>query len=436
MGRGEGGPRNGNTQLIYRGAIVSIRNGLMIAATIGLLAAGFSAPAAAQTAACGTQKISKQIAKQMSAAQDAMKAKKWNDSLAKMKEAEAVPGAKAPFDTFMMSQFRAYIYSSTRQDADAAREIENSLNSPCMPEAKKPDALKNLVGLYTNLRNYPKAIDFGNRALKLSPSDAEIKVAVAQAYYQSGNNKEAVRVMQEVLDSSGKPKEQQLLLIRAACDKAGNNACVTSVFEKLVVYYPKTEYWSNLMDSLRKGQNDDIQQFSVFRLANQVGVLKRADEFKEMAQLAIDENLSCEAQSILEQGFTKKVFVDKRDVDVNTRLLNTAKGKCITEKGALAAADAASKSAATGDASVNVGAQYLSAGDAPKAVEALQRALQKGGIAKGAPNEGEKVDEANILLGIAQLKNNNKAAARQAFQAVKRDPTMTRIAKLWILNAN
>ncbi|MGC4111358.1 MAG: tetratricopeptide repeat protein [Nocardioides sp.] len=406
----------------------------MIAATIGLFAAGLSAPAAAQTAACGTPKISKQIAKQMSAAQDAFKAKKWNESLAKMKEAEAVPGAKSPFDLYTMAQFRAYIYASTRQDADSARELENQLNSPCMPEAKKADTLKNLVGQYTNLRNYPKAIDYGNRALKLSPNDAEIKVAVAQAYYQSGNNKEAVRVMQEVLEGSGKPKEQQLLLIRAACDKAGNNACVTSVFEKLVVYYPKTEYWSNLMDSLRKGQNNDVQQLNVFRLANQVNVMKRPDEFKEMAQLAIDENLSCEAQSILEQGFTKKVFVDKRDVDVNTRLLTTAKAKCTTEKSAIATTDASAKSAATGDASVIVGAQYLSTGDAPKAIEALQRALQKGSIAKGAPNEAEKVDEANILLGIAQLKNNNKAEAAKAFRNVKRDPTMTRIAKLWVLN--
>jgi len=411
---------------------VSIRTGLVIAA-VGLFAAGVGAPAAAQTAACANPKISKQIAKQMSAAQDAMKAKKWNDSLAKMKEAEAVPGAKSAFDTYTISQFRAYIYTSTRQDADAARELENQLNSPCMPEAKKAEAMKNLVGLYTALRNYPKAIDYGNRALKLS-RDPEIMVAVAQAYYQSGNNTEAVKMMNVVLDGGGKPKENQLLLIRAACDKAGDNNCVTRAYEKLVLNYPKTEYWSNLMDSLRKSDNNDIQQLNVFRLANQVNVMKRADEFKEMAQLALDENLSCEAQTILEQGFTKKVFVDKRDVDVNTRLLTTAKAKCGSEKSAIAAKDSEAKSAASGDADVQVGAQYLASGDAPKAVEVLQRGLTKGKIGEGTPNEALKVDEAYIQLGIAQLKNNNKAEAAKAFRNVKRDQTMTRIAKLWLLN--
>jgi tetratricopeptide (TPR) repeat protein len=414
---------------------VSIRNGLVIAATVGILSVGFSSSALAQTAACANPKISKQIAKQMSAAQDAMKAKKWQDSLSKMKEAEAVPGSKSAFDLYTMSQFRGYIYASTRQDADAAREIENQLNSPCMPESKKPDALKNLVGLYTSLRNYPKAIEYGNRAIKVS-GDPELKVAVAQAYYQSGNNKEAVRLMNEVLESSGRPKENQLLLIQAACNKVGDNVCVTRVFEKLVLNYPKTEYWSNLMDSLRKGDNNDVQQLNVFRLANQVNVMKRPDEFKEYAQLAIDENLACEAQSILEQAFTKKIFVEKRDVDVNTRLLNTAKTKCVAEKSAVAPAENAASQQPTGDALVKAGAQQLAGGNAAKAVDDIQKGITKGSLAKGTPLEAQRNDEAYILLGIAHLKNNNKPEAAKAFRQVKRDPTMTRIAKLWALNSN
>jgi tetratricopeptide (TPR) repeat protein len=415
---------------------VSIRNGLVIAATIGILSVGFSSSALAQSAACANPKISKQIAKQMSAAQDAMKAKKWQESLNKMKEAEAVPGGKSAFDLFTMSQFRGYIYASTRQEADAARELESQLSSPCMPESKKPDALKNLVGLYTALKNYPKAIEYGNRALKAS-NDPDIKVAVAQAYYQSGNNKDAVRLMNEVLESSGRPKENQLLLIQAACSKAGNNACVTQVFEKLVVNYPKTEYWSNLMDALRHDENkNDVQQLNVFRLSNQVNVMKRADEFKEYAQLAIDENLACEAQSVLEQGFTKKAFVEKRDIDVNTRLLSTAKTKCVAEKAAVAAAENAANQAPTGDEFVKSGAQQLVAGNAAKAVEDIQKGITKGSLAKGDRFEAQRNDEAYILLGIAHLKNNNKPEAAKAFKQVKRDPTMTRIAKLWALNAN
>ena len=57
--------------------------------------------------------------------------------------------------------------------------------------------------------------------------------------------------------------------------------------------------------------------------------------------------------------------------------------------------------------------------------------LLKAGIAKGKLTNP---DEAGILLGIANLRVNNKAEAEKAFRTVKADPTMTRIAKLWLLN--
>jgi hypothetical protein len=201
-----------------------------------------------------------------------------------------------------------------------------------------------------------------------------------------------------------------------------------------VVYYPKPEYWQNLTKALRQTDVDDIQALNVMRLALQVNVLKDPDQFKEFAQLSLEEKLACEAQTVLEQGFSKKVFVEQRDVDVNNRLLAAAKKEVAVEKPALAKNEAAAKTAATGDALVKVGAQYLACGDAAKGAPLIQAGITKGGIAKGDPKEAERVDEAYILLGMAHLKNNNKAEAAKAFRAVKKDPTMVRIAKLWLLN--
>jgi len=391
----------------------------------------------AQSAACtGGGKISKTIAKPMIAAQEAQRAKRWQDMLARVRDAEAAPGAKSAFDLYNMAEFRGYAYHNLRQDADAARELENALNSPCMPEARKLERYKTLVGLYSSLKTYPKVIDYATKALRVA-RDPDMQVALSQAYYQSGNNKDAARVMNELLTSleqgGQRPKEQQLLLVRAACEKAGDNGCVSRVFEKLVIYYPKPEYWQNLMKALR-GNTDDIQAHNVMRLALYVNVLKDPDQFKEMAQLALEEKLSCEAQTVLEQGFARKAFVEKRDIDVNQRLLEAAKKEVAIEKPALPKNEAAAKAAATGDALVKTGAQYLACGDAAKGVELIQAGISKGGLAKGDPKEAERNDEASMLLGIAQLKSNNKAEAAKAFKAVKKDPTMVRIAKLWLLN--
>jgi Flp pilus assembly protein TadD len=43
--------------------------------------------------------------------------------------------------------------------------------------------------------------------------------------------------------------------------------------------------------------------------------------------------------------------------------------------------------------------------------------------------------EAQLLLGITQLRSGNKAEAVKAFKAVKGDPTLTRLGNLWALRA-
>ncbi len=415
---------------------MSIRSRLSAAAA-AILMMGAAGAVLAQGSCPAGSKMSKQIAKPMDAAQKAINARKWQEVLARVREAEDVKGyIRSAYDQFWMNEFKGFAYLSLRQEAEAARELEAGLNSPCMADSKKAERLKNLVGIYTNLRNYPKALEFGNRALKIS-RDPEVMVAVAQAYYLSGNNKESVRVMSELmnsLESGGKaPKEQHLLLVRSACDRAGDNACVARVFEKLVVYYPKPDYWENLMVALRKTETSDLQELNVMRLAVHVNVMKKADEYKEMAQLALEQKLAGEAQTVLEQGFAKKVFVDDRSKSVNERLLAAAKKEAAVDKAALAKNEAA---ATTGDLLVKVGAQYLGFGDAAKAAELIQKGITKGGIGAGEEPavQAQKADEAYILLGIAHLRNNNKAEAAKAFKAVKRDATMARIAKLWVLN--
>jgi hypothetical protein len=155
-------------------------------------------------------------------------------------------------------------------------------------------------------------------------------------------------------------------------------------------------------------------------------VLKRADDYTEFAQIAMDEGLPAEAQKALEQAFEKKLFTDQRKIDLNNRLLTKAKSEVAVEKAKIAQADAAARATPTGDDDVKVGAAYLSYGEPAKAVEALKRGITQGKLVEA--------DEAGILLGIAYLRSDNKAEAAKAFRSVKQDPTMTRIAKLWLLN--
>jgi tetratricopeptide (TPR) repeat protein len=324
-----------------------------------------------------------------------------------------------------------YAYGASKQPAEAMKVLDQLLASEFLPKADVPKRTREYLAMAYQAKNYDKVIQLGDKAAKDGFADDQTYVYVGQAYYEKGDYKGAAKFVENFIDSEVKsgsrPKEQTLLLVQAACDKTGDNACKQRMFEKLVSYYPKQQYWQNLMVSLTNSDLDDASRMQVYRLAAAVDTLKNPSDFTEFAQLAIEAGSPGEAQSVLEKGFAKKVFVEKRDVDRNQRLLDSAKAQAAKDKAALdkLASDAAAGK--SGDKDVNVGLAYLGYQQYDKAVEAINRGLAKPGLAKPA--------EARLLLGIAQLNAGKKDDARKSFKQVKGDPTLERIANLWSLHS-
>jgi hypothetical protein len=115
--------------------------------------------------------------------------------------------------------------------------------------------------------------------------------------------------------------------VQSACTKTEDGACLQRAYEHLVTYYPKAQYWQNLVDAMYHQQSGaDANLLQVYRLAAAVDVLKKPSDFTEYAQLALDAGSAGEAKSVLEKGFEKKVFIEKRDVDRNNRRRDRRKG--------------------------------------------------------------------------------------------------------------
>jgi tetratricopeptide (TPR) repeat protein len=228
------------------------------------------------------------------------------------------------------------------------------------------------------------------------------------------------------LEAEGKPPgEQNLRIIHGACAQLQDRECSFTQAEKLVRHYAKPEYWKELVNALMTPETTDNQMLNVMRLALHVDALSNSDQYSEMATLAMNAGLPGEAQAALDKGLSKQVFKDARAAEARRRL-DEAKASAATDKASLAKQEASAKVSAQGNADVKLGAAYLSYDDAPKAIEAISRGIGKGGV--------RNPDEAAILLGIAYLKSGNKAEAAKAFQSVNKDPALTRIAKLWMLN--
>jgi tetratricopeptide (TPR) repeat protein len=397
----------------------------------GMTSATFAAEtAAAPTDACGLRKMTKKLEKPLSGAQDARATKNWQQMLDKANEAEAVAVPKTPYDQFWIHEFRGIANANLKQYAEALKDLEAALNSPCMTEVDKPGRTKLIAQVAYQIKDYPKAIEFGKRAYEHT-ADPDMGIYLGNSYYIQNDFENAVKVLKDVVvklkDTGKSPDEQTLRIIQSACYNIKDNDCVAEQMEQLVVHYPKPNYWQDLTNSLLRVSKTDKELLNVLRLADGVDVMNEAAQYTEMAQLAMGQGLPGEAQSIIEKGTAKGVFKEAREKGVATRLLGEAKTAVELDKSTLPKQDAAARAKPTGDSDVKLGAAYLSYGENEKAIEALQRGIAKSGV--------KNPDEAGLLLGIAYLRANKKAEATTAFGTVTKDPSLTRIAKLWLLKA-
>ncbi|HTW74007.1 MAG TPA: hypothetical protein VMD56_03680, partial [Steroidobacteraceae bacterium] len=204
----------------------------------------------------------------------------------------------------------------------------------------------------------------------------------------------------------------------------------SKVIDKLVTYYPRPDYWlSALQPLLKANANDAHLQLEVYRLMNDVGALKTPGDFAQMADLSFNAGYPGETEAVLQKAFANNIFTDPRDIMHYQQMLTGAMQKSTADEASLPAQQTKAEAAATGDGLVAVGAAYLSYGQADKAASLISQGITKGGL--------KYPDEANLLLGMAQLKSHNAAGARDTFDKVGKSDNQgyAQLGKLWVLHS-
>jgi len=402
---------------------------LLLGAAVAAITA--LAPATSHSAEEKGPKNSAALAKPLSEANAALKAKNYSDAITKLKAAEGMAG-KTPADQYIIDQMLSFAYIKTSNLPEAAKYLEAELDSGMVPQAEQPTIVKELAAINYQLKNYDKAIDFGNRAIKGGFADEQTKTIVGQSYYLKGDWKNTLKFEQDIVNTQIKagqtPTNESLALIYSACTKLQDEACQTQAVEKMVTYYPKPETWAQLLYTLRKetsGNETDL--FQTYRLMLDTDVLKDPSDYTEMAELALDQGSPGEAQAVLEKAQAKSVFTDQRSKDRAQRLLDSAKKRASADQAGLPKLQQEADAATTGVKNLAVGRAYFGYGQYDKAADQLSKGLDKGGVKNEA--------DARLTLGIAQFKGSHKDDAMKTFKAVKGDPALERLANLWGLHA-
>lgn len=374
--------------------------------------------------------ISGCILKPMKAAQDAQKAQNWTVEIQKVQEAQAQKCNKTPYDEFIMNSWLAVAYVSLKDFGNAAPALQSAAESQYSSPNQRRLFMQDVVSIYAQMHQNQKAIEAGESAMRLGVADASTYSTVAVAQANLGQHKEAAGTIQQLVDKQSKPEEKYLEFQWEEYTKANDQEDASKVIDKLVTFYPKPDYWLNALQPLLKMNiNDSHLQLDVYRLMFDVGVLKQPRDYAEMAELSYDAGYPGETVAVLQKAFADKVFTDQRDILRYQHLLMTSMGKAQTDQATLAAQESKAESAATGDPLVQVGAAYLSYGMPEKAASLIQMGIAKGGL--------KSPEQANLLLGMAQLHNHNAAAAHRTFDKVASSSNegYAQLGRLWILHS-
>lgn len=388
-------------------------------------------PGAAAYAADKAQQPSPKVGKPLHEAQEDIKAKKYAEALGKIKEAQGVD-KKTPYDEHVINDMLAFVLIKTNDLPGAAKAMEAEIDDGMTPAGEVPQKIKALAEIHYQLKNYDKSIEFGNRAIKGGFADEGIKTIVGQSYYLKGDYKSAQKYEDNLVDQEIKagetPKNEQLMLLYSACQKANDDACTEKALEKMVTYYPKPESWAQLLFNVRRQvSGNETNLMETYRLMFDTDVLKDPGDYSEMAGLCLDGGSPGEAQKVLQRGLDRNAFNDQRTKDRAQRMLEAAKKRAASDQGALAKLEQEANGAATGDKNAAVGRAYLGYEQYDKAIDQLQKALSKG-VSKDEPRD-------RLLLGVAQLKGGHKDDAIKTFKSVKGDPALERLAGLWVLHS-
>src|SRR5581483_10501829 len=160
--------------------------------------------------------VSREAAKPLKAAQDDIQAKKYQEALTELKKVEALH-KKSPYDEYALYKLMGFCQLKTGDQAGAIKSFEAIIGSQYLEQSEIPQFTKTLAQLNYQTKNYDKAIEYGQKAIKGGYADEELYVLVSQAYYLKGDYKGALKFTEGVVDmqiKEGKtPKEESLKLV-------------------------------------------------------------------------------------------------------------------------------------------------------------------------------------------------------------------------------
>lgn len=389
--------------------------------------------AATATLSLAQDALRPDVGRPLQAAQELIKSQKYKEALAKVREADGVPNKNAN-ENYMVERMRIAAASGAGDADTAAKSFEALKATGKLPAAEQLRMLESLAGTYYRAKDYAKTVTWGKRYLAEGGSNAQIRTLVIQSQYLGGDYAGAAKelvVEVHADDKAGRvtPEDRLKLLLNAA-QRANDNASYVMAMEHLVTHYPKKEYWADMLARMqRKPSFSDRLVLDTYRLMLATGSMRNANDYMEMAQLAVQAGLTGEAKQVVDKGFAAGVLGvgTPAEADRHRRLKDLVIKRSVEEKQGMAAREAEATGAKSGEDLVNVGFSQTFLGEPKKGIALMEKGIAKGGL--------KRADDARLHLGIAYLLAGETGRAQSTLKGVSGNDGTADLARLWTLVA-
>ena len=372
-----------------------------------------------------------EVGKPLQAAEELIKAGKYPDAMAKIREAEQVPNPTA-IETYNVNRMRGVAAMGMGDTQTAAKSFDAVIASGRSPPADQLKLIEMMSVMYFKGRDYANATTWTQRYLKAGGTNPEMRMQLVRSLYLGEQYGAAATELRTMIDADEKagatPPLERLELLANCYVKTNDGAGYAQALEKLLAYYPKKEYWADAIRRVAgKPGFPDSLQLDVLRLQDATVGLTDAAQYTAMAQLALRIGVPAEAKRILEKGFAAGVLGSGPDAAEQKKLRETATKQAADDEKIFAQNAKAAAAAKDGSGLLSVGYAMVCAGHFEKGIALMEQGIQRGGISQP--------EEAKLHLAIAYLAGGQKANAITAFKSVQGSDSTADLARLWLIHA-
>jgi hypothetical protein len=378
------------------------------------------------------QALRPEVGKPLQQAGDLLRAGKAKEALAKVREADAAPN-KSAAEQVTIERMRGAAAQRAGDIATAIKAFETAWSTGKLSNAEQAQIAESLAFAHSQQKNWSKTQEWAQKAQQLGGSSAQLRQLIAYVQAQTGDYasiaKDAGAAVAAAEQAGRKPAEDDLLRLADAYQRTGNQHGYANTLEKLVLHYPKKDYWNAYLARIqRKPGFADRLGLDVMRLKLANGLLTKPDEYMEMAQLALQAGLPAEGKKIVDQGFASGALGSGPEAERHQRLRDLAAKQASEAAQAITTEEAEAAQTKDGNALVKIGYQYVTMGQVDKGVRLIEQGIAKGGL--------KRPEDAKLRLGLALLDSGKKAKAIQVLRGVQGNDGTADVARLWVTHAN